>query len=210
MILLSNMLLAKEYSPAELNAALSNFDYRDLLVRRIDKDALFNYRGAGQSINYYLRTGKIHDIQDSKRKHNRYIKSIDRIINKSPMLPSNINMFRGVDMSWRGKLYSIGEVFSDKAFISTSLNYKTASWFAGSGGKSVIYITYSNRKIKGLWLDTENEEEVLLPRNTVFKVMKEKASNLNERVMIQIVQICEKVCTNNFISRDTLRVFEKH
>jgi hypothetical protein len=139
------------------------------------------------------------------------IKVLDKTITDSPMIPGDVTLFRGANMSWRDGTYKIKREFFDKGFTSTSLSFLRASIFTGGSSKShrVLYIMYSNDKLtKALWLNTPNEQEVLLPRNSKLKVMKEKISNYG--YMIQLIQICKLKCLENISREDVINIFNKY
>lgn len=99
---------------------------------------------------------------------------IDDFIENAPKNKSNI-LFRGVDRSFGEKL-EVGQSFTDKAFSSTSEDKETAMNFANKKSKGFI-IEISGTKDKGSNMPlshytkwNESEQEVMLPRNTSYKV----------------------------------------
>lgn len=115
------------------------------------------------------------------------IKLMDQSFNKVPHLPKDLVLFRGQTLGYRkDRPFENGEIFTDKAYWSTTTRPKNAEVFAGTSG--VLFIVYSGqKKFKGIVLN-ETENEVLLPRDLTFKVMSTK---MKKNLQLALIQICE-------------------
>jgi hypothetical protein len=122
-----------------------------------------------QDINGYLRYGKEYAL------YNQTESSVSKLINdvksaarKLPKMPKGLVVYRGFKLNWRnGKCFKVGEIISDKAFTSSTLDKKIAKHFAFNkeSGKGAFLTIELASKQTGI-LITENEEaEVLLMPN---------------------------------------------
>jgi hypothetical protein len=127
------------------------------------------------------------------------VKNIDQIFDHIPALPSDIILFRGLDLSFRqNKSYSTGEEFSEKAYVSTSTSFKVAKYFAVEmnaplpGSKKAIIAYYVNRpNFKGILFD-QGEDEIILQHGIKIRIMAMNNQNLNYD--FYLAQICPEVC----------------
>lgn len=126
------------------------------------------YQGWSRTLNNSIHTGKLNNEEKE------FIKKIDNFIEKSVNLTSkNLVLYRGISEKRYNEYKNIiGESFTYKAFLSTTINKEVARDFAGIKGK-VIEIRI-NEKIPFIYLTNSleylNEEEYLLPRNLNFKI----------------------------------------
>ncbi len=152
-------------------------------------------------INNYLRTGKAEDLYyfTDIKELEKTISNMDAGIKKLAKLPSNLMTFRGVTFGFRkNKCYEKNEIYTDKAFVSTSVKLSVAEAFAGvetekNKGSGVLYLYSDSSKHPGILIN-QLEEEVLLPRGLTFKVM-DRADH--EGVCQLLVQICRDSCSEN-------------
>lgn len=118
-------------------------------------------------VNGNLRKG----IQSEKWE--AYTKMLDSVLEKLPK--ENTVVYRGLTFPSQGKIsesmFKVGSEFTDKAYMSTSLSRGTAKSFTLPGKDTVILeiSTESGRKISQ-FSGMRTEEEILIPRNTKFKV----------------------------------------
>lgn len=122
---------------------------------------------------------------------------IDKVLLKTPILPRDLMVFRGINLGWRGnKSYDIGEEFTEKAYSSTSTSFNVAEFFAKgnendtTSKRALLAIYFNGSKIHGLMID-KKEDEVLLPRNLKFRIMDFK---INGKYDFYLVQACLKKC----------------
>ena len=103
------------------------------------------------------------------------IKTIDRIIETSK-LPKAITVYRGTslhyeDRTFKKNVYTIGARFTDKGFVSTSLKKAISFNF----GDLVLEIRLP-KGFPAIYLQSISafggEKELLLPRNTIFTVLR--------------------------------------
>lgn len=134
------------------------------------------YKGIGYiEINRLLRSGK---PLMSKPELASQIELIDRAIDQSPPLPSDVVLYRGIGLSDPSRIsIEKGAEFSDAGFVSTSLAATTAFNFAGQNKKlpvlQVIHVRSKN--IRGLYIEGQSfnaESEILLDRQTRFRVLR--------------------------------------
>lgn len=103
------------------------------------------------------------------------VAALEAQINKST-LKRDIIVHRGMDnlpTGVRGGKLTAGRTFSDKAFVSTSLSSRTADEFiyrAERGAKFEIAIPAGKKALYLKKSDYADEYEVLLPKETKFKV----------------------------------------
>jgi len=142
-------------------------------------------------INRWLRGLPIDDFTGGSlvEKIKQVIQDVDFVIQQSHQLPQDLILFRGTNLAWRKSLYEVGDEFSDLAYISSSLDYQIAGRFMNAKDLAVIYVIYSDHSFHGLWMSPV-EKEVLLPRNTVFRVMKSIPFGGWGKVTAQIIQLC--------------------
>lgn len=158
----SNSLLCK------INTKMSNFKSQIGYIQNLDKnkiDAIRYYTDDGYiPINNYLRHG---GDRYTKQVHTS-IQLIDAIFKDVPPIQHNVVVYRGIKSS-----YIIDADFVEKSYTSTTVDLSVASEFNNNTkccifkihipkGKHVIPLVTCS--------DNASELEVLLPRNSHFKV----------------------------------------
>lgn len=150
-------------------------------------DSLINYtNGSGDYslVNTSLRQPGFLTGQRDIEKATKITKDIDSLIRNAPALDAPITTFRGIsDKKIVNELLElkVGEVFTEKAFTSTSLNPKIGTRFARDNGvvleitnpvgtKGIFPIGYRTEVEKRLASGPGAESEWLLPRNTKFRI----------------------------------------
>lgn len=127
------------------------------------------------------------------------VKDIDHIISRTPKIPGDIILFRGLTLKWRGdKPFELGEEYMDKAYVSTTTTYSVAEYFAKglssdknlSNKKALFALYFHQPQIKGLLID-QGEDEVILGHGKKFRIM--------DKIPLAeydyyLVQVCSKVC----------------
>ncbi len=145
---------------------------------------------------------------------------MDHLLARQPSLPKDLLLFRGVDLNFRGnQSYSIGEEFIEKAYVSTSTDFKVAKYFAvemradeegNASHKKAIFVFYINRpELKGVLIGSEeraSEEEVLLPHSQKIRVMALRTKALPYD--LYLAQICPKTCDSQ-IRADVANFWKK-
>lgn len=166
--------------------------YENQILSSDERESLSSYISYDdplyEDVNGYLRgTTSEFWYFSSTSQIDSHIKLMDRAIAKLPRLPSEMILFRGQTLGYRkDKKFEVGEIITDKAYWSTTTNLKVAESFASVDGS--VFVIYNNQKdFKGVILNT-SEDEVLLQRNIVAKVMKSKLRN---NIQIALVQLCE-------------------
>lgn len=125
---------------------------------------------------------------------------IDRIFEKVPAIPEDLILFRGLGLGYRaGKPFTIGEEFTDKGYVSTSLTYSVARHFAvemdrdeAKPSRRAIFAIYLTRPgEKGILVD-QGEDEIILKHGRKFRVMSQKAGVT--KYDLYLVQACSDTC----------------
>jgi hypothetical protein len=144
--------------------------------------ALHNYVGNGyRAMNNFLY-GKNHDVETKES-----LEWLDGTFSNAPseMMDDHDKVYRGVPMrlnDW--KKIKVGAVVNNPAFLSTTPDMKVASQFSDyswthgdekpEGRRKAVVFVIKKTKQFGLNLsnigDHTDESEVLLPRNTKFKI----------------------------------------
>ncbi len=164
-------------------------------------------------INQFLRKGESDELYyfESPEALKASILNMDSGITKLATLPDNLMTFRGVTFEFRNKqCYSKGEEFTDKAFVSTSVQFSVAAGFAGinsesKNGSGILYL-YSDTKSHPGILINSLEKEVLLPRGLTFKVM-DRVDRKNACHLL--VQICSHSCSQEISKKEIKATFSE-
>jgi hypothetical protein len=117
-------------------------------------------------INSALRTGDTAYTEKNSAKLNR----LDKDLQKFPVYRGVV--FRGSEFPPNQAL-DIGIVFTDKAFVSTSLDVDIAKGYVGVPGYLSVIVSNSGRLLS-YGKSTQSlsvEKEVLFPRNRMFKIV---------------------------------------
>lgn len=142
------------------------------------------------------------------------VNHIDQIFNRVPSLPSDLILFRGVDLKFRGnKSFRVGEEFVEKGYLSTSTSFKIAKYFAVEinreeriTSKKAIFAFYINKSnFKGI-LFNQDEDEVILEHGEKIRVMAVKNTN-NTSYDFYLAQICAQTC-EVLPNKEALEVWE--
>lgn len=130
------------------------------------------------------------------------VENIDGLYAKTPTLPEDLILFRGVNLKYRkNRSFSIGEEITEKGYVSTSTTLAVAKHFAiklndtSAGTKKAVLVLYQeNSDHKGILID-QNEDEVLLRRDQALKVMATKSTHsLYETYLVQVCKLtCEQI-----------------
>ncbi len=133
--------------------------------------------GGYKSINGYLRTGKVdRPLQEVTQKS---VVSMDAIIGRG-QAPADAIVFRGLKTQLNP---AVGDVLTDRGFMSTSLKRETAEMFATSnaaGSLMEIRVPKGMPVAKGV----EGDAEVILPRSTSMRVL-----GVTDRSGVQVLSL---------------------
>lgn len=153
-----------------------------------------------QEINGYLRHYPAAYDWDgtSPEAAKEIVANIDNIFRLVPALPQDLVLFRGVGLGYHGnKPYAPGEEFTDKAYISTSVSYSVARYFAvemdaeSKDRKAIFAIYFTRPGEKGILFD-QGEDEVILQHGRRFRVMAVKEGS--PEYDFYLVQACAETC----------------
>jgi len=149
---------------------------RNANLNSIQKKAFIEYRrSTGFEINEFLRGKSVPDVD--KKEFNRIVGHMDGVINRS-IIDKDIIVYRGIPKHIDTK---VGEIFSDKSFISTTFDPEQAVNFSmGPGKRSTIFKLDVPKGSHGLYMEglaphgwemaEGKEQEILLPRNTQISI----------------------------------------
>ena len=155
-------------------------------LSREEKEAMNFYTNEGNyEINKALKQGNLTEEQKN------IVKQIDKVINNYEMSGEYI-VYRGTKDI--GDL-KVGDVYSEKQYLSTSLSEDIAKEFAEHyGDGTMLKITVKPNNSKGVYIGINNnagylvnEEEFLIQRNQKFKV--QKVTNKNGIKLIEMETI---------------------
>ncbi len=162
-----------------------------------DKEDSF-YKEVNDYLRYYPDPYNWHGTSPEMARD--MVKNIDRIFSRAPALPTDLILFRGLNLKYHAnKSYEAGEEFTDKGFVSTSVSYKVARYFAiemeanpaPEDRKAVFAIYFGRPGVKGILVD-QGEDEVILKHGTKFRVMAKKDSV--KKYDLYLVQACADSC----------------
>jgi hypothetical protein len=143
------------------------------------------------------------------------VESMDHIFKNVPVLPEDLILFRGLTLNFRkNKSFNVGEEFSDKGFVSTSTTFSVAIHFAVEMNKDepekkrAIFVMYQNApEQKGILIDQE-EDEVILKRSQLFKIM-DKRNEPGKSYETYLVQVCKQTC-DGAMNPDIIKFWQAH
>jgi len=177
---------------SDINPQGSDYDDNDKLQDWFDnhpgadnltddqRASITDYTGGGYSnINGYLRkTKEAYDPVGVVEA----VKEIDESL-KGKVLGEDVTLYRGMTLmaSKVAKLFEINDTYTDKGFISTSTNLETSCVFfdrddgrVSNYERNVVLVIKAKKNTKGMPIREisllRNEDEVLLNRNTSFKI----------------------------------------
>lgn len=176
-----------EHSKLQKHVGYSSL-YEHPSIKRIQLDFLHYYADKNgpwqKEVNTYLRFGYwdgwVPDELDES------ILSVDSLLRSTPKLPKDVILFRGLNMSFMSRHYSIGEVFTDEAYFSTTSNLVTARNYSGYSSKSFVMVLYFEGDNKRGLVLNNRDKEVLLGRTHKYKVMDSAKGNTRRYGLVQI------------------------
>jgi hypothetical protein len=192
-----------EYSKIE--KTLRSSPEMDSLAMYIDPSDT-NY----SEINQYLRHIPHDWYAIGPKEAKATVKDIDYLMKNHPALSQDLVLFRGLNLNWRSnRPFKINEEFTDKAYISTSLNLKIAEQFATKENENGVLLVmyFENKPSKGILVPSNEaqEEEVLLERGMSFKVMDTKK---RDSYTLHLVQICgHSECKRSIKNEDAKKIW---
>lgn len=116
----------------------------------------------------------------------RIIRSLDKVINQD-MLKENTILYRGTDFDHFID-YKVGDIINFPVYTSTTLSKKVSDFFVKFADEPTLLEIEAEKGVKGFYVGTNtsnksgDEQEFLLPRETIFKILDIKEEN-NKKVM---------------------------
>lgn len=155
-------------TPYQIEATL-NQDHESLGLSDEEIDAAFNYAlEAYRDINIALRSENPKTLTENRN----LICHLDSALRKYQL--KGVLLYRGHN-NLNAESLKLGSLFTSKAYTSTSIDRMTAVNFAATNAPYVLDIIHVDQYTHGLWLNPISEfpeEEILLPRNLTFRVLK--------------------------------------
>ena len=114
------------------------------------------------------------------------IKSLDKVINQN-MLKENTTLYRGTNFEHFTNC-KVGDTISFPVYTSTTLSRKVSDFFMKFADEPTLLEIEAEKGTKGYYVGTNtsnksgDEEEFLLPRETMFEILDIKEEN-NKKVM---------------------------
>lgn len=159
-----------------------------------EKAAIQVYKGRGKgpeyiAINNGLRTGTL--ASEAKKS----VANIDSALKKS-RVPEHITAYRGFSAPAMIRNWDrvTGTIIQDKAYVSTSLSRFIASGYAKQGAPAgqVIAEIRISKGTNALWLEgagtSYQDFELLLPRNTKFRVVETKQWRGLHYIVLDVIE----------------------
>lgn len=181
----------KSYDPTggSVSATKTLYDQpgaKDLGMSAAEKSAIKSYTGSGyHAMNTALRTG------NSDATTNKKIDDLDKAFLKTPELQTSIVTYRGINSQAGQKLLGdvgshVGKTFTEPAYSSTAAQSSNA--FSG-GVKFRVTSPPGSHVLRpnGHGHYGDSESEILLPRGTQFKVMRDEMVNGTRQVDVVVV-----------------------
>lgn len=144
------------------------------------QSAVFEYVNNSNSLNMALRA----DADFANEQFGPLIRDLDETMSRTPNITESITVYRGLaggdNLPEGFDGLQAGDVFSDSAFVSTSLSPNSAIDFAIRGDSGIVFEIKVPANSEGIfpnsWLgiddnDFFDEFEFLLPRDSQFKVI---------------------------------------
>lgn len=193
---------AKKYTQTELNKGDAEKEWKswDQNLSINEKTALKAYSSEPfdkLSTNYIDMNNHLRGKDKSPSKETRQaIKQVDTALTKGS-LQQDTTVFRGFPPSVLGNDPSklIGKTITDKAYTSTSLSERVAGQFGNTvaeiripkGAKAgLMDATLTKADLKQFGRDPEHE--LLLPRNSKFRILSSKTTGKKTKVIMELVQ----------------------
>lgn len=159
--------------------------------------AFMSYKGsAHKEMNKTLRKFGDYLPVISPNKIINDIHSLDTIFEKLPRLPLDLFLFRGSTLNFNKNLpFANGEQIREWTYTSTTLNIDDAYKFAqpkNQNERGQLFVLYFAKKKapKGIVICDTTDAEILLPRQTDFKIMDSVLLNEDTRITLSLVQVC--------------------
>lgn len=147
--------------------------------------AIMAYKGSEYGpINSFLRS-PLEQRDWTQHQLIRTIGDLDHAVDSAPTIPTQIALFRGMALSKpENMIRPVGEIISDGAFVSTSLDVKIAVNFLGlqpftAETKTQIFqiILVQRPGGRGIFIDGStnhySEAEIILDRGSRFKILRQ-------------------------------------
>ena len=221
-LLVSSLAFAQELKNYNFNKLYKelSYDRSDFSASEDEIYALETYKSKEDSfyrdINAYLRAfpNVAYDWYSvSPEESKTIVKNLDQYFKKIPSIPSDIALYRGVDLKYRkNKSFTSGEEFIEKGYLSTSTSFKVADYFANqindnatNGSRKAIFVLYSTQQpLKAILID-QGEDEALLNHSQKIRIMIVK---IKKDYDLYLAQICAQVCQKD-ISKEAKNFFKK-
>lgn len=179
----------KQLTEMDLDKLAPQYDKLPSEYRAKVKDAVNAYTGLDYvDVNDALRSGD--KLDWAYGKYQQQIRYLDRAFQVGHELAHDTIVYRGMPSTSRYADLKVGDIFVDRAFVSTSPSERVAEWFSSAdpdhepgsrmpGTMLRIKVPKGTRVIAPIVPDRPGgtaEPELLLRRGTRFRVTREKSS----------------------------------
>ena len=145
-------------------------------------------------INNFLRDRKMDEMTKlQKQLMKKYSINLNNLIRKSPPSKKNTTVYRGaeaMDEKWKNLKPGEELLFTQKGIISTTFNKNVAIDFIEEDSNCCLLVLRLPKGTRGLYIsdisafsDLE-EDELLLPHGSMFKVIYKKINTFKDRKII--------------------------
>lgn len=195
----------KSWTDVFNNARFISYKYDDAITRFETEarkeanadliEAVKDYTGNG----YSVLNDKLRNDKELSPHHEKLLKRIDEAYKLGVFQTSENHpqVFRGIRFDDERELEDFlrqelsSDVFIDKGYMSTSIEYKTADGFSGGGTRPRVLFEIQNAI--GLPVESisqvSREKEILLPRGARFKVISLKKAKKKQRYFGRTVEV---------------------
>jgi hypothetical protein len=178
----TNIIKSSDDILSEIKSYQYKYETEDMIFARQD------YATSGyKDINSRLRKN-----EPLGEDYNFITQQLDNGFEKNPGIPNNITVYRGANFD--ASQLTPGIIFEDKGYVSTTLSKEQVGIFARKGNETRIVMEISlptGTKIYSPSLEGDQfayEKEVLLPKNSKFKVIERVHGELYTFIKLEYIK----------------------
>jgi hypothetical protein len=199
-----------KYSSVDVVGSASNAEIEAFVSSNCDKDRVYLVNTL-HNIRDSLRTKNASAVEIQQRLFKigwclsmhfwtlvlkDFIHTLDKVIQHAPVLTSNLTVYRGTKTNlFTGKKNKSkrftgkpGDMYVNTGYVSTSLDYTRAEFFAGKGYLQRIFLPKGSRALPILGISLyPTELEILLPRDCTYLVR----TLQNSKGILNMNETCE-------------------
>jgi hypothetical protein len=157
-------------------------------------------------VNRELRDSSESSLGDVDPDALKIVNAIDSLMDAAPTLPQDLVLYRGIHSAYSNKVImtlNVGDLFTDKGFVSTSFDSEVAEDFSSYGsdlpdtseGSEIVLEIVAPEGTRGIFVpgyfkdDPKNEQEIILDRGTTFRVISkvEDSRGILQKIRVAVV-----------------------